>query len=106
MKRLFVLVSAVMLLASCESNRSTFVDVEDGKLLTLMCGTYNVYINTGDTIVYSSKTSSLRTMPHVRFYGLYNGKAIPKDTEWDHWSKVDSSFTWSSIIYNIAIKVD
>ena len=106
MKRLFVIISAVMLLASCESNRSTFIDVEDGKLLTLMCGSYNVYINTGDTIVYSSKTSSSHPRPIFKFYGLYNGKAIPKDTEWDHWSKVDSSFTWVSTMYDIAIKVD
>lgn len=71
-----------------------------------MCGSYNVYINTGDTIVYSSKTSSSHLRPNFQFYGLYNGKAIPKDTEWDHWSKADSSYTWSSTMYNIAIKVD
>ena len=106
MKRLFVIVSAVMLLASCESNRSTFVDVEDGKMLTLDCGDYNIYINMGDTIVYSKRTSSAQLVPYLSFYGLYNGKAIPKDTDWDHMSKVDSSYTWSSVMYSIAVKLD
>ena len=106
MKKLLAIVSAVMLLASCESNRSTFVDVEDGKMFTLNCGHHDQYLSAGDTIVYVEKirSSSLRT--DVDLYGVYNGKAIPKDTDWDHWSSVDSSYSYYSATYHLAIKID
>jgi hypothetical protein len=106
MKKLLAIVSAVMLLASCESNRSTFVDVEDGKMFTLNCGHHDQYLSAGDTIVYVEKirSSSLRT--DVDLYGVYNGKAIPKDTDWDHWSAVDSSYSYYSATYHLAIKID
>lgn len=106
MKKLLAIVSAVMLLASCESNRSTFVDVEDGKMFTLNCGHHDQYLSAGDTIVYVEKirSSSLRT--DVDLYGVYNGKAIPKDTDWDHWSSADSSYSYYSATYHLAIKID
>lgn len=105
MKRLFVLVSAVMLLASCESNRSTFVDVEDGKMFSLNCGRYNQFIAEGDTIIYARNVSSERARSWEEFYGIYKNKALPLDTDWDHFSKVDSTYTYSSTTYHIATKV-
>lgn len=106
MKRLFVFISAVMLLASCESNRSTFVDVEDGKMFTLDCGHHDQYLNTGDTIVYVEKMTSSQLRKRLDLYGVYNGKSLPKDTDWDHWDSVDSSYTYYSATYHLAVKID
>jgi len=106
MKRLFVIVSAVMLLASCESNRSTFVDVEDGKMFLIHCGAYNSYLYEGDTIVYTRILSSYELRERLGFYGIYNGKSLPLDTDWDHWNKEDSTYSYSSTTYHTAVKVD
>lgn len=106
MKKLLAIVSAVMLLASCESNRSTFVDVEDGKMFTLNCGHHDQYLSTGDTIVYVEKITSASLKSRLDLYGVYNGKAIPKDTDWDHWSSADSSYSYYSATYHLAIKID
>lgn len=105
MKRLFVIVSAVMLLASCESNRSTFVDVEDGKMFVLECGHYNQFIAEGDTIIYARKLTSARARGWEQFYGIYKNKALPLDIDWDHFNKEDSTYTYSSTTYHIATKV-
>ena len=106
MKRLFVIVSAVMLLASCESNRSTFIDVEDGKMFNIQCGHYNSYLYEGDTIVYTRILSSYELRERLGFYGIYNGKSLPLDTDWDHWNKEDSTYSYSSTTYHTAVKVD
>jgi hypothetical protein len=106
MKRLFVFISAVMLLASCESNRSTFVDVEDGKMFTLDCGHHDQYLNTGDTVIYVEKMTSSQLRKRLSLYGVYNGKSLPKDTDWDHWNNADSTYSYYSATYHLAVKID
>ena len=106
MKRLFVFISAVMLLASCESNRSTFVDVEDGKMFTINCGHHDKYLNTGDTIVYVEKITSASLRSRLELYGVYNGKSLPKDSDWDHWNDADSTYSYYSATYHLAVKID
>ena len=106
MKRLFVFISAVMLLASCKSNRSTFIDVEDGKMFTINCGHHNQYLSTGDTVVYVEKITSTSLRNRLELYGVYNGRSLPKDTDWDHWNVVDSSYSYYSATYHLAVKID
>jgi len=106
MKKLLAIVSAVMLLASCESNRSTFVDVEDGKMFTLNCGHHDQYLNTGDTVVYVEKMTSSQLRKRLDLYGVYNGKSLPKDSDWDHWNTKDSTYSYYSATYHLAVKID
>jgi len=106
MKKLLAIVSAVMLLASCESNRSTFVDVEDGKMFTINCGHHDQYLSTGDTVVYVEKMRSTQLRTTLELYGVYNGKSLPKDTDWDHWNAKDSIYSYYSATYHLAVKID
>ena len=106
MIRLFVLVSAVMLLASCESNRSTFVDVSDGKMFNMKCGHYNQYLYEGDTIIYSRNLSSTRLTMWENFYGVYQNTALPANVDYDSWNKDSTVYSYRNSTYHIAVKID
>ena len=106
MKKVQFILASFLLLASCTINRSTFIDVEDGKMLTINCGHHDQYLNTGDTIVYVNSMSSNSLGAKTDLYGVYNGKSLPKDIDWEHWSAVDSSYSYYSATYHLAVKID